>query len=61
MTVKSNNCWVRTVKLDSGRFIQFFANKETGLVCVDVVAPNESGGCEVARLDANKVDLGHCE
>ena len=43
--------------LRNGRQIQFFLNRETGLVVVDVMARHGYGGNEVLRLDANKVGL----
>ena len=39
------------VTLNDGRHIQFFANVETNLVCVDVVDADEQGGCEVYRRE----------
>jgi len=57
----TDKIWIRVVELDSGRFVQFFANKATGLIVTDVVAANENGGIELLRIDANNVDLSHCE
>ena len=57
----TDKIWIRVVELDSGRFVQFFANKTTGLVQADVIAANENGGVELLRIDANNVDLSHCE
>ena len=45
------------VTLPNGRQIQFFANRESGLVVVDIMAPNGKGGNEVLRLNANAVAL----
>ena len=44
-------------RLANGRQIQFFLNRETGLVVVDVMAKHGHGGNEVLRLDANTVGL----
>ena len=44
--------------LPGGRQVQFFLNRETGLVVVDIVAPHGERGNEVLRLDANRVTLG---
>jgi hypothetical protein len=44
-------------KLPGGRSVQFFLNRETGLVVVDVVARHGRGGNEVLRLNANRVNL----
>lgn len=41
--------------LANGRQVQFFLNRETGLVVVDVMAPHGHGGNEVLRLNANAV------
>lgn len=43
--------------LPNGRQVQFFANRESGLIVVDVVAPEGHGGNEVLRLNANAVPL----
>lgn len=43
--------------LANGRHIQFFLNRETGLVVVDVVARHGHGGNEVLRINANQVRL----
>jgi len=43
--------------LPNGRQIQFFLNRETGLVVVDVMARHQRGGNEVLRLNANMVGL----
>jgi len=48
-------------QLDSGRWVQFFLNRETGLVVVDIVAENGFGGNEVLRIFANAVDLSHTD
>ena len=45
------------VTLPNGRQIQFFANRESGLIVVDIVAPNSRCGNEVLRLNANAVGL----
>ena len=45
------------VTMSNGRQIQFFANRESGLVVVDIMAPNRRGGNEVLRLNANAVGL----
>ena len=43
--------------LANGRQVQFFLNRETGLVVVDVVAKGSHGGNEVLRINANAVGL----
>lgn len=45
------------VTLPNGRHVQFFANRESGLVVVDIMRAGMSGGNEVLRLDANAVPL----
>ena len=35
--------------LDDGRRVQFFLNRETGLIVVDVIDADGSGGVEVLR------------
>jgi hypothetical protein len=45
------------VTLPNGRQVQFFLNRESGLVVVDVVAPHNRGGNEVLRLNANMVGM----
>lgn len=45
------------VTLKSGRHVQFFANLDTGLLVVDVVNADETGGNECVRLNANQVHL----
>lgn len=37
------------IKLNSGKRLQFFVNRETGLVVLDVIDKNEKGGCEIVR------------
>lgn len=39
-------------KLKDGRRVQFFLNRETGLIVVDVIDKNEKGGCEILRKTA---------
>lgn len=36
-------------RLDDGRAIQFFLNRETGLVVVDVINEDGKSGCEIIR------------
>jgi hypothetical protein len=43
--------------LANGRQVQFFLNRESGLVVVDVMARHGHGGNEVLRLNANVVGL----
>jgi hypothetical protein len=43
--------------LPNGRRVEFFLNRETGLVAVDVIAVHGQGGSEVVRLNANAVHL----
>ena len=45
------------ITLPNGRQVQFFANRETGLVVVDIVTAGQCGGNEVLRLDANAVPM----
>lgn len=44
-------------KLPNGRQVQFFVNRETGLIVVDVMAADRRRGNEVLRLNANTVGL----
>ena len=44
-------------KLPSGREVQFFVNRETGLIVVDVMTPDGKGGNEVLRINANAAHL----
>lgn len=39
-------------RLKDGRRVEFFLNRETNLIVVDVIAKNEKGGREVLRLIA---------
>ena len=43
--------------LPNGRQVQFFLNRESGLVVIDVMAPHGQGGNEVVRINANAVVL----
>ncbi len=43
--------------LPNGRQVQFFLNRETGLIVVDVMTPDGRGGNEILRIDANAVTL----
>ena len=43
--------------LPNGRQVQFFVNRESGLVVVDVMTPDGRGGNEVLRINANAVGL----
>ena len=43
--------------LPGGRKVEFFLNRESGLVVVDIVAAHERCGNEVLRLNANAVAL----
>ena len=45
------------VTMPNGRQVQFFANRESGLVVVDIMAPSNRCGNEVLRLNANAVGL----
>jgi hypothetical protein len=45
------------VKLPSGRTVQLFVNRETGLVVVDVGNQGGTGGNEILRVDANKIKM----
>lgn len=38
-------------KLDDGRAIQFFLNRHTGLIVVDVINRNGRGGTEILRCN----------
>ena len=44
-------------KLPNGRRVEFFLNRESGLVVVEIIAPHGQGGNEVVRLNANAVAL----
>ena len=39
-------------KLSSGQSVQFFLNRETGLIVVDLINRGGKGGCEVLRMRA---------
>ncbi len=41
--------------LEDGRSVQFFLNRETGLICVDILAADGSSGTEVLRIRADAV------
>ena len=43
--------------LTNGRQVQFFLNRESGLVVVDVMARHGHGGNEVLRINAKAVGL----
>jgi hypothetical protein len=43
--------------LPNGRQVQFFANRESGLVVVDIMTAGQCGGNEVLRLNANAVPM----
>jgi len=43
--------------LPNGRQVQFFLNRESGLVVVDIMTPNRRSGNEVLRINANSVGL----
>jgi len=43
--------------LPNGRQVQFFLNRESGLIVVDIMAPDSRGGNEVLRINANSVSL----
>jgi len=43
--------------LPNGRQVQFFLNRESGLIVVDIMAPDRRGGNEVLRINANSVSL----
>ena len=45
------------VTLPNGRQVQFFLNRESGLIVVDVMTPDGRGGNEILRIDANVVSL----
>jgi len=47
------------VALNSGRHVQIMVNKKTGLMVVDVVNAEETGGNEIVRRDLNAVDMSH--
>ena len=42
------------VTLDNGMHVQFLANVKTGLIVVDIVDEDESGGVEVLRIYAGE-------
>jgi hypothetical protein len=39
-------------KLLNGKSVQFFLNRETGLIVVDLIDRSGKGGCEVLRMRA---------
>ncbi len=41
--------------LQDGRRVQFFLNRETGLICVDIIDQNGRSGTEVLRLNTEAV------
>lgn len=43
--------------LPNGRTVQFFVNRESGLVVVDIMGPDAKGGNEVLRINANTVTM----
>jgi len=45
------------VTLPNGRQVQFFANRESGLVVADIISAGGRGGNEVLRINANTVAL----
>jgi hypothetical protein len=45
------------ITLPNDRQVQFFVNRETGLMVVEVIAPDRRGGNEILRMDANAVGL----
>jgi hypothetical protein len=48
--------------MPDGHSIQFFVNRETGLVVVDYAHKNDKGGTELLRKNLNpSTMLAHCE
>ena len=45
------------INLPSGKQIQFFVNRETGIVVVDIVNKKQTGGKEVLRINVNEVEV----
>ena len=43
--------------LPNGRQVQFFLNRESGLVVVDITQADQRGGNEVLRINANNVTM----
>ena len=41
--------------LEDGRSVQFFLNRENGLICVDILAADGRSGTEVLRILADAV------
>lgn len=41
--------------LEDGRGVQFFLNRESGLICVDIIADDGRSGTEVLRILADAV------
>jgi len=41
--------------LEDGRGVQFFLNRESGLICVDILAADGRSGTEVLRIRADAV------
>ena len=52
---KSNMLLNCNITLPNGRNVQFFVNRDTGLIVVDVVAKSGNSGNEVLRINANNV------
>ena len=44
-------------RLPNGRQVQFFLNRDTGLVVVDIIGPGDKSGREVLRMNANAVAI----
>jgi len=41
--------------LEDGRGVQFFLNRESGLICVDILAADGRSGTEILRINAEAV------
>lgn len=50
-----------TITVESGRHINIFVNKVTGLLIVDVIRPDEEAGNEILRINANAVYIPSSE
>jgi len=41
--------------LQDGRHVQFFLNRQTGLICVDIINTDGRSGTEILRINAEAV------
>ena len=45
--------------LQDGRNVQFFLNRQTGLICVDIISKSGRSGTEVLRINADAIRHKH--